>query len=106
MASVGKEDHFGDFLGMKTKEDMRVVLLNVDNLPDRRNSEKTEQILDWWAKDEVDVALFTETARHWPTVPHEERWDKEISQRVRGGVCSSMACNCLQTRTNNSSTPQ
>ena len=98
ISSLPNKGHFGDRRPEKEAGTGRVVLLNVDAVPERGFEFKQQQIFRWWQRDRVDVAMLTETGRYWPALPEEERWKERIRGKFEDGVHSSLAFNLHEKR--------
>ena len=99
LASMGQHDQYGDRRGKVEGDVARVVLLNVDRIPERSSDSRQQKLFHWWRKEQVSIAMLTETGRYWPALPAEDRWHERTRGQFRDGIKSSLAYNIHQKRT-------
>ena len=91
-------DFWGDPITPIQPGHLRIALLNVDSLPNDHKDEKIGQITEWWERDNINVALFTETGQFWPEVRQEDQWRHYIRDRTYKGIHSNLGYNRHEPR--------
>ena len=91
-------DSVGDSYAVKHPSHTRVVFQNTGTLPDDPSLSK-QQIMERWLKqDQVGIAMFAETNRHWPSLPEGWAWRDRIKPVTKEGYFAVSSHNVDQDR--------
>ena len=83
---------------MGTPGTTRIVLQNVDSVPESACGSRQKRLFQWWHRDEVDIALLTEMGRYWPAVNEVDRWHERTRGIFQDGIHSALGYNTHHAR--------
>ena len=83
--SLEKEDveSFGDLLGGKEENIFSMGLQNVQNMPEQRNTDKSNRLFNYIKDNDFDIFLTTEIGLDWRVVDIENQWFERVRQLKR-----------------------
>jgi hypothetical protein len=74
------EDFYGDELDTCGEETLRLVGININNIPESSVSPKNQQIFQAINESGAGIVGITEVGRYWNLIPEKDRW----TERVKG----------------------
>jgi hypothetical protein len=75
-------ESFGDTMGKKGINTFRIMLQNVNNLPTSSRVNRSCQVIDCIANQELDVFLMTEIGLCWAKVSAYDQWNERTIGRL------------------------